>query len=192
MSPTKCPEWLLPTTGATRAAKRYPAQPIQCLHQRPQCRAENRAIGPRVEQWHYVDFTAKFTASARLRLSSCPSASTSLPSRTSTVPFQNGGWKGVLVCIVVNATHRPKTTADSLLERLEFHKPLLLPPSPLFSFFLFSDGDPTLSPFCLERRSGDRVGRMSPRVCLRRAQNAPACRLRASAQPGARSSSSHS
>jgi hypothetical protein len=36
------------------------------------------------------------------------------------------------------------------------------------------------------------VGRMSPRVCLRRAQNAPACRLRASAQPGARSSSSHS
>ena len=53
-----------------------------------------------------------------------------------------------MVSIVVNATHRPKTTADSLLKRLEFHKALLLPPSPLFSFLLFSGGDPTLSPFC--------------------------------------------
>ena len=67
-----------------------------------------------------------------------------------------------MVSIVVNATHLPKTTADSLLERLEFHKALLLPPSPLFSFLLFSGADPTLSPFCPRPRSGGRVGLFSP------------------------------
>jgi len=167
------PEQLLLSTDTTRAAERYTAQPIQRLHHRPQYCAKNRAIGPRVEQWHYLDFTAKFTASARLRISSCPSASRSLPSRTSAMLFQNAGLKGVLVSIVVNATLRPKTTADSLLERLEFHKLLLLPPSPLFSFFLFSGGDPTLSPFCRSGRSGGRVGILHPWFCTREATKRP-------------------
>ena len=54
-----------------------------------------------------------------------------------------------MVSIVVDATHLPKTTADSLLERLEFHKALLLPPSPLFSFLLFSGADPQYRLFAI-------------------------------------------
>jgi len=84
-------------------SKRHLAHPAHYLHDRPQYRAENGTLGPRVQEMHYVEFAAKLAASARLRHSRCYSASTSTAAWSSVVRFENGSRVGTLVSIVKNA-----------------------------------------------------------------------------------------